>query len=170
VNASPTPREPQASSSAAQAAQTQAAQTQATQSAAGTQPARDVSAVQRLRERRATVRMPGEDLSIAESLRVLDVARELRNRRETAEEMFRHDSVRQQLKEKLLATAKLSGDTVTEAEIDVAIDQYLSNVHTYSPPEKGWRHFLATCWVVRDRIAIVLATAAAAATAWLVLF
>lgn len=129
----------------------------------------NIKSLRQIRERRATARMPGEDLSIAESLRVMDVARELRNQRETAEGMFRRDSVRRQLKEKLLATAKVSGEDVTEAEIEAAIDHHLANLHTYAPPAKGWRNFLATCWVERDRVAVLLVTVAAA-IAWFTLF
>ena len=45
----------------------------------------------------------------------MDVARELRDRRETAEEMFRRDDLRSQLRETLMRTARMSGDNVTEA-------------------------------------------------------
>ena len=35
------------------------------------------------------IRLPGQDLTIEETLRVMDVAREIRDKRETAEVMFR---------------------------------------------------------------------------------
>ncbi len=107
------------------------------------------------------IRLPGEDLTIAETLRVLDVAREMRDQRETAEEMFRRDDVRAQLREKLMRTAQVSGDRVTEAEIDAAIAQYMDTVHTYSDPPAGMQNFLAHCWIWRGRIAFGLASAAA---------
>ncbi|MEM6979146.1 MAG: DUF6384 family protein, partial [Planctomycetota bacterium] len=106
-----------------------------------------------LSHRRTQMKMPGEDLTIAESLRVMDVARELRDRRVTAEEMFRQENVRIELREKLLATARLSGDDVSEAEIDLAIEQHLANLHTYTPPASGVKNFIAHCWIWRDRIA-----------------
>ncbi|GAB5514929.1 DUF6384 family protein [Rhodopirellula baltica] len=123
------------------------------------------STMEQLRERRAATKLPGEDLTIAETLRVMDVARELRDRRTTAEEMFRSDDVRIQLREKLMRTAAMSGDHVSEAEIDAAIDQYLSNLHTYEEPKPGLKKFVAYCWIWRTRIAMA-ATAAAAAGAW----
>jgi hypothetical protein len=123
------------------------------------------STMEQLRERRAATKLPGEDLTIAETLRVMDVARELRDRRSTAEEMFRSDDVRIQLREKLMRTAALSGDNVSAAEIDAAIDQYLSNLHTYEAPKPGFKKFVAYCWIWRTRIAMA-ATAAAAAGAW----
>jgi hypothetical protein len=91
----------------------------------------------------------------------MDVARELRERRETAEEMFRRDDLRNQLRDKLVRTARMSGDNVTEAEIDAAIGQYFETLHTYQDPEPGMQRFLAHCWVWRGRI---LTGAAALAT------
>ena len=112
------------------------------------------------------VRLPGEDMSIQETLRVMDVAREMRDQRETAEEMFRRDDVRNRLREKLMRTARMSGDSVTEAEIDAAIDQYLDSVHAYADPEPGMKSFLAHLWVWRGRVAAGLATAAVVASSF----
>ena len=91
----------------------------------------------------------------------MDVARELRDRRETAEEMFRRDDLRNGLRDKLMRAARMSGDNVTEAEIEVAIAQYFETLHTYQDPKPGMKRFLAHCWVWRGRI---LAGAAALAT------
>nr|WP_146533280.1 DUF6384 family protein [Rubripirellula reticaptiva] len=104
---------------------------------------------------------PLENLSLQETLRVMDVAREMRDRRESAEEMFRRDDLRAGLREKLLRTAKLSGDSVTEAEIDAAIRQYMDTLHVFQEPEPGLNRFMAHCWIWRNRI---MAGAAATAT------
>jgi len=109
------------------------------------------------------VELPGENLTLQETLRVMDVAREMRDKRETAEEMFRQDDIRKELREKLMRTARLSGDNVTEAEIDAAIQQYMDNLHTYHEPAPGFRRFVAHCWIWRDRImfsGVALAVAA----------
>ena len=73
--------------------------------------------------------MPEESLSLQETLRVMDVAREMRDQRETAEEMFRRDDLRLQLRDKLVRTARMSGDNVTEAEIELAIEQFFDSAH-----------------------------------------
>ena len=109
------------------------------------------------------VELPGENLTLQETLRVMDVAREMRNQRETAEEMFRSDDIRRELREKLMRTARVSGDNVTEAEIDAAIQQYMDKLHTYSPPASGFKNFVAHCWIWRDRIMFAGAGLAAAA-------
>ncbi len=113
------------------------------------------------------VRLPGSDLTLTETLRVMDVAREMREQRETAEEVFRRDGARSRLRQKLIRTARMSGDRVTDAEIDAAIDQYMSTVHAYADPEPGLRSFLAHCWVWRTRIVAALsATALVAGGFW----
>ena len=110
------------------------------------------------------LQLPGENLTIQETLRIMDVARELRDRRETAEEMFRRDDLRSQLRETLMRTARMSGDNVTEAEVEVAIGRYVDALHTYQDPKPGIKRFLAHCWVWRGRI---LLAAGALAAFWL---
>ena len=113
------------------------------------------------------IELPGENLTLEETLRVMDVAREMREQRETAEEMFRRDDIRRNLRDKLVRTARLSGDNVTEAEIDAAIQQYMDNLHTYEDPKAGLNNFIAHCWIWRDRILMgATALAAAAGGLW----
>lgn len=118
---------------------------------------------------RRDVRLPGEDLTLAETLRVMDVAREMRQQRETAEEMFRRDDVRIRLRDKLMHTARISGDSVTEDEIDAAIEQYMETVHAYQDPPGGWKTMLAHGWIWRGRIAAGLTALAAAGGLWFLL-
>ncbi len=115
---------------------------------------------------RRDVRLPGEDLTIAETLRVMDVARQMRDQRETAEEMFRRDDLRIGLRNKLLKAARVSGDTVTEAEIDAAIAQYFENLHTYQDPAPGWKSMLAHLWVWRGRLLAGALFASLAVAGW----
>ncbi|MGV3486850.1 MAG: DUF6384 family protein [Planctomycetaceae bacterium] len=107
-----------------------------------------------------SVRLPGEDLSLNEMLRVMDVAREMRRSRDVAEGMFRRDEVRAELREKLLRTAQLAGDRVTQAEIDAAIDQYFETLNTYEDPKPSVKRVLAHAWVWRTRIAAAIVAAA----------
>jgi hypothetical protein len=133
----------------------QASQSQA-QPPSGGQPGGSPPSAPQARTARARrgqgSKLPGQELTIEETLRVMDVARELRDQRTTAEEMFRRDDVRVQLRNKLVRTARLSGDHVTEAEIDAAIDHYFDSLHTYQEPEGGVKRFLAHCWIWRGRI------------------
>ncbi|MEM0924689.1 MAG: DUF6384 family protein [Planctomycetota bacterium] len=92
------------------------------------------------------------ELSLQETLRVMDVAREMRDQRQLAEEMFRRDDLRAALRDKLMRTANMMGDDVTEAEIEAAIAQYLETQHVYADPPSGLRSVIAHCWVWRNRI------------------
>jgi hypothetical protein len=103
--------------------------------------------------------LPVPELTLQETLRVMDVAREMRDRRESAEEMFRRDDLRAQLRDKIMRTARLAGDKVTEAEVDAAIRQYFETLYTYQDPPSGWRRLLAHVWVWRNRIMIGAAAA-----------
>lgn len=116
------------------------------------------------------VQSPLENLSLQETLRVMDVAREMRDRRETAEEMFRRDDLRGNLREKLLRTARMSGESVTEAEIDAAIGKYMETLYVFNEPEPGLSRFMAHCWVWRDKIAVGAAALATVAGAFWFLF
>ena len=60
----------------------------------------------------------------------------------------------------------MSGDGVTEAEIDAAITQYLQTVHAYADPEPGLKNFMAHLWVWRGRVAAGLAAAAVVASSF----
>lgn len=90
----------------------------------------------------------------------MDVAREMRDQRERAEEMFRRDDIKSALREKLMRTARMSGDNVTEAEIDAAIQQYMATLHTYEEPKSGLKNLVAHCWILRDKILWSMAGAA----------
>lgn len=110
---------------------------------------------------------PLDHLSLEETLRVMDVAREMRDRRETAEEMFRRDDLRSGLRDKLIRQARMSGETVTEAEIDAAIAQYMETLHVYQDPPAGMKNVLAHLWVYRAQVILAsVATAVAAGGLW----
>jgi hypothetical protein len=132
-------------------------------SASAAQPATPVSP--RVANESRSVRLPGEDLSLNEMMRVMDVARELRRNRDVAEEMFRRDTVREELRAKLMKSAAIAGDRVTEAEVDAAIDQYFKSLHTYSDPEPSLQRMLAHAWVWRWRLAAVVVPVATIAMA-----
>jgi hypothetical protein len=114
--------------------------------------------------------LPGQNLTLEETLRVMDVAREMRDRRESAEEMFRRDDLCSQLRDKIMRTAKLAGDNVSEAEVDAAIQQYFEKLHTYEDPRAGISSLIAHCWIWRDRIMIGAAALAAVAGGFWFLF
>lgn len=90
--------------------------------------------------------------SLAEMMRILDVAGQLRRQRETAEREFDRDAERRELRGKLAEAARVSGDPVTEAEIDAAIEQYYANLHTYRDPAMSFSVALAHLYIRRGKV------------------
>src|SRR5688572_33075782 len=93
-------------------------------------------------------------------LRIMDVARTLRQEREIAQEQFNREEARQLLRERLKASTEITGSQVTEGEIDAAIESYFNNLHTYRDPPWGVQVFLAHLYVRRVLVLVVLAIGA----------
>lgn len=101
------------------------------------------------------------DLTLTETLRVLEVARSLQKERSVAEQALARHELRDALRRRLLDAAVVTGDTVTEADIDTAIDQYFARLHDYVDPPMSFSILLAHVYVRRFAIAIGCALAAA---------
>lgn len=92
-------------------------------------------------------------LSLEETLRVMDVARQLRQSRETVTAELNLDETKAALRERLKSTAAITGESATEAEIAVAVELYFNNLHSYRDPPPSWSKWLALCYVRRHAIA-----------------
>lgn len=97
-----------------------------------------------------------QELTLSETLRVLEVARGLRNERQEAAVALARAEVRQMMRQRLLDAAAITGDPITEADIDAAIDQYFATQHLYADPPFSFSVFLAHVWVRRFRVAASL--------------
>lgn len=97
---------------------------------------------------------PTEALSLPEMLRIMDVATEMRRQRETVEKEFAIDETKQILREKLLQTNSITGERVTESEVDTAIDSYFNTLYTYREPAASVAVTLAHFYVRRIQLAI----------------
>jgi hypothetical protein len=94
----------------------------------------------------------GERLSLEELTRIMDVATTLRKERAIVEQQLNNDQIKAKLRERLLEAAKVSGDAVTEAEVDAAVDQYYDRLHEFREPPASFTKFLAHLWVLRTRL------------------
>ncbi|QDV67385.1 hypothetical protein Poly24_10800 [Rosistilla carotiformis] len=92
-------------------------------------------------------------LSLPEMLRVLEVARQMREDRQTAEVALRRDEVRTEIRRKLIESAKVTGEQVSDAEVDAAIEQYFDTMHVLKEPKFGLESMLAHAYVLRRRVA-----------------
>lgn len=107
-----------------------------------------------------------QQLSIAEMVRVMDVASALKRERSIAERELNREETKQLLREKLMETARLTGDPVTEDEIDAAIEHYFDNLHEFQPPEASGETLLAHLYVMRTTIAKWACAIGVAAALW----
>ena len=107
-----------------------------------------------------------ERLSIAEMVRILDVAGEVRRKQNELERQFRRDESRDALRERL-RSAGPGEETLSEDQLDAAIDWYYDNLHRYRRPKASLSIGLAHLYIRRGRvIALLLAIVAAAALVW----
>ncbi|WP_164101593.1 DUF6384 family protein [Candidatus Laterigemmans baculatus] len=94
--------------------------------------------------------------SVLETLRVMDVAREVRKSGRPAEHAVADSEFHVELCENLLQTAHRAGDSADATDIDAAIDSYLLNRFVYTDPPWSFSLLVAHLWV-RRRGAILLA-------------
>jgi hypothetical protein len=98
-----------------------------------------------------------KDLTLVETLRVLEVARGLQQEREVATVALARDQIRGLMRKRLMDAASITGDKITEADIDAAIEQYFATQNTYADPPWSFSIAMAHLWVRRISIAVVSA-------------
>lgn len=95
------------------------------------------------------------DLSIAEMVRILDVASEVRRQRDMLDQQWNADAARQDLRDKLLATQATTGESLTPEQVDAAIDWYYDKLHRFKHPPKGVGYVLAHLYIRRRTVLAV---------------
>jgi len=88
-------------------------------------------------------------LSLEDMTRIMDVASTLRKERTTAQKQLNLDETKALLRKKLLETTKVTGARLTPAEVDLAIEQYYDNLHTFAEPPHSFSLMLAHLYVRR---------------------
>lgn len=106
------------------------------------------------------------ELTITETLRVLEVARGMRQERMHAEVALARNELRDIMRKRLIDAAAITGDTITEADVDSAITQYFSVQNSYVDPPMSPAVFFAHVYVRRVQIMMLLAAAALLWAAW----
>jgi len=104
---------------------------------------------------------------LADMVRILDVAAEMRSDREMASRELAVDETKRLLRERLLASARLTGDAATPEEIDAAIEHYYQSLYTFREPRWSLSVVLAHLYVRRVKLALATAALAlAVAIGW----
>lgn len=110
-------------------------------------------------------------LSLSEMLRIMDVAREMREEQLTVAQQFQIEETKARIRDRLLESAKVTGDEVTSAEVDAAIEIYFRDQFIYRDPPWGLNRLLAQLYVWRVKSVVgLVATGAAGIAIWLAFF
>lgn len=59
------------------------------------------------------------------------------------------------MRKRLMEAAVITGDKITESDIDVAIEQYFATLHTYQDPPMSFSVLLAHLWVRRFSLVLI---------------
>ena len=66
-----------------------------------------------------------DDMGLEEIMRVMDVASTLRREQELVEREFNLDKTKKMLREKLIKTAEMTGETLTPEQVEAAVQLVL---------------------------------------------
>ncbi len=105
------------------------------------------------------------DTDVKAFMRMMDVASLLRRQRENAEQQLDIGQTKAEIRKKLVATAEITGEKLTEAEIETAINSYFSGLYAFREPKKNVVYRMAQLYVDRARIALVYGGGTALLTA-----
>ncbi len=106
------------------------------------------------------------ELTLSETLRVLEVARGMQQERAEAEVALARSEIREVMRKRLIDAAAITGDRITEADIDAAIDQYFSTQHAYRDPPMSAAVFFAHLYIRRKLILFSLMTVVVLYVLW----
>jgi hypothetical protein len=110
---------------------------------------------------------PAERLSLEEMLRIMDVATAFRKEQAEVHQQLNLAETKTMLRLRLREAAAHTGESLSDEQIDVAIEHYYDKLHTFVEPAGSWELVLAHVYVRRNQILGWLAgLTAAAAGAW----
>lgn len=98
----------------------------------------------------------------------MDVATTLRKEQAVVHQQLNIEETKAMLRQRLLDAAKVTGEPLTEEQVNIAIEHYYDKLHVFEEPEWSWDLAMAHLYVMRNKIiawAAVLG-AAGAAYAW----
>jgi len=111
---------------------------------------------------------PTQQLTIEETLRIMDVATTLRKEQALVEQQLNIEDTKAMLRQRLLEAAQVTGERLTEEQVNIAIEHYYDKLHVYEKPKWSLELALAHLYVARGTIIrwTVAIGAAAGAYAW----
>ncbi len=100
----------------------------------------------------AAIETPPEELTLEQTLRIMDVATTLRKEEAVVEQQLNLEETKAMLRKRLLEAAEITGEPLTEEQVDIAIEHYYDKLHVFDEPEWSFEYFLAHLYVMRGTI------------------
>lgn len=98
------------------------------------------------------VEAPPEELTLEQTLRIMDVATTMRKEQAVVDQQLNIEETKALLRERLLAAAKVTGEPLTEEQVNIAIEHYYDKLHVFEEPEWSMEYFMAHLYVMRGTI------------------
>ena len=92
------------------------------------------------------------ELRLDDFLRVVDVATAIRQRQEEAGQQLDIHEARDKLKEKLRETSRITGENLTDSQIESSVDSYFEGLYSFNEPERNLGTRFADMYVERRRL------------------
>ncbi len=93
-----------------------------------------------------------QQLTLEQTLRIMDVATTLRKEQALVEQQLNIEETKAMLRERLLDAAKITGERLTEEQVDIAIEHYYDKLHVFEAPEWSVGLVMAHLYVMRGTI------------------
>lgn len=111
---------------------------------------------------------PTQQLTLEETLRIMDVATTLRKEQSIVHQQLNIEQTKAMLRERLLDAAKITGENLTLEQVDLAIEHYYDKLHVFEEPKWSLELVAAHLYVMRGTLVkwTLAIGAAAGAFAW----
>lgn len=98
------------------------------------------------------VEAPPEELTLEQTLRIMDVATTMRKEQAVVDQQLNIEETKAMLRERLLDAAKVTGEHLTEEQVNIAIEHYYDKLHVFDQPKWSFEYFMANVYVMRGTI------------------
>ncbi|MGI9430390.1 MAG: DUF6384 family protein [Bythopirellula sp.] len=95
---------------------------------------------------------PPQKLTLEQTLRIMDVATTLRKEQAVVQQQLNLEETKAMLRRRLLDAAKITGEKLTEEQVDIAIEHYYDKLHVFEQPEWSLELTMAHLYVMRNKI------------------
>lgn len=100
----------------------------------------------------AAAEAPPQELTIEQTLRIMDVATLLRKEQAAVQQQLNLEETKAMLRTRLLDAAKVTGENLTVEQVDVAIEHYYDKLYVFKNPTWSLELMAAHLYVMRGTL------------------